>query len=135
MKRRNRRPKPYDDINITPMVDLTFVLLVIFILMTTMSVQGIKVALPKASSSVSLEKPSTRAVTIDGAGQIYLDASPVTIPELESALRTLRATDGEFPVVVRGDRVAQYGRLMEVMDVCGRLGISQIGLVSEKPRT
>ena len=67
--------KPYDDINITPMLDLAYVLLVIFIIMTTASVQGIKVNVPKASSSVSLAKPTTKAITIDSTGQIYLSPS------------------------------------------------------------
>ena len=56
--------KPYDDINITPMLDLAYVLLVIFIIMTTASVQGIKVNLPKASAAPSLAKPQTKAITI-----------------------------------------------------------------------
>ena len=54
----------YDDINITPMLDLAYVLLVIFIIMTTATVQGIKVNLPKASDAPSLAKPSTKAITI-----------------------------------------------------------------------
>ncbi|MCX7201520.1 MAG: biopolymer transporter ExbD, partial [Burkholderiales bacterium] len=57
--------KPYDDINVTPMLDLAYVLLVIFIIMTTASVQGIKVNLPKASNTPSLAKPKTKAVTIN----------------------------------------------------------------------
>lgn len=128
----NSKRKPYDDINITPMVDLTFVLLVIFILMTTASIQGVKVNLPKASSSVSLAKPTTKAVTIDAQGQVYIDTFPVTIDELESELRTYKATVPDFPVVIKGDRVSQYGRIMEVLDTCGRVGITQIGLVSER---
>ena len=56
--------QPYDDINVTPMLDLAYVLLVIFIIMTTASVQGIKVNLPKASDTPSLAKPKTKAVTI-----------------------------------------------------------------------
>ena len=54
----------YDDINITPMLDLAYVLMVIFIIMTTASVQGIKVNLPKASDTPSLAKPQTKAITI-----------------------------------------------------------------------
>jgi biopolymer transport protein ExbD len=134
MKLQSKR-KPYDDINITPMVDLTFVLLVIFILMTTAAIQGVKVNLPKASSSVSLAQPTTKAITVDSAGQIYLDTFPVTLDELESELRTLKSTTPEFPVVIKGDRVSQYGRIMEVLDVCGRVGITQIGLVSERVRS
>lgn len=131
MKLQSKR-KPYDDINITPMVDLTFVLLVIFILMTTAAIQGVKVNLPKASSSVSLAKPTTKAITIDAQGQVYIDTFPVTIDELESELRTYKATVPDFPVVIKGDRVSQYGRIMEVLDTCGRVGITQIGLVSER---
>ncbi|GGZ38579.1 ExbD/TolR family protein [Asticcacaulis endophyticus] len=134
MKIQSKR-KPYDDINITPMVDLTFVLLVIFILMTTAAIQGVKVNLPKASSSVSLAQPTTKAITVDSAGQIYLDTFPVTLDELESELRTLKSATPEFPVVIKGDRVSQYGRIMEVLDVCGRVGITQIGLVSERVRS
>src|SRR3569832_463950 len=60
--------EPFDDINITPMLDLAYVLLVIFIIMTTASVQGIKVNLPKASNTPSLAKPKTKSVTIDANG-------------------------------------------------------------------
>jgi biopolymer transport protein ExbD len=126
--------KPYDDINITPMLDLAYVLLIIFIIMTTASVQGIKVNVPKASSAVSLAKPTTKAITVDTGGQIYLDTYPVTTDELESQLRSFKAVTPDFPVVVKGDRVTQYGRIMEVLDVCARVGITQLGLVSERPR-
>jgi len=129
-----KKRKPYDEINVTPMVDLTLVLLIIFILLTTAAVQGIKVNVPKASSSVSLAKPTTKAITIDESGQIYLDTFAVTIEELETQLRTFKATTEEFPVVVKGDRVTQYGRIMEVLDVCNRVGIDQLGLVSERVR-
>ena len=54
--------EPYDEINVTPMLDLAYVLLVIFIIMTTASVQGIKVNLPKASNTPSLAKPTTKVV-------------------------------------------------------------------------
>ncbi|MCI4644720.1 MAG: biopolymer transporter ExbD [Hyphomonadaceae bacterium] len=131
----HQKRKPYDEINITPMVDLTFVLLVIFILMTTASVQGIKVNLPKASSAASLAKPTTRAITVDSRGQIYLDTFPVTIEQLERELRTYKATNPEFPVVIKGDQVTQYGRIMEALDACARVGLTQIGLVSERPRS
>src|ERR1700739_3799393 len=78
----------YDDINITPMLDLAYVLMVIFILMTTASVQGIKVNLPKASDTPSLAKPQTKAITITADGTMYLDTYPVSLPELENLLRT-----------------------------------------------
>ncbi|AXK62882.1 MULTISPECIES: ExbD/TolR family protein [Burkholderia] len=126
--------KPYDDINITPMLDLAYVLLIIFIIMTTASVQGIKVDLPKASSSASLAKPKTKAITVADSGQIFLDAYPVTMDELESRLRTEKATNPEFPIVLKGDAAVQYQRVMDVLDLLRRLDLSQVGLVTGKAK-
>lgn len=123
----------YDDINITPMLDLSYVLLVIFILMTTASVQGIKVNLPKASNTPSLAKPSTRAITITETGALYLDAYPMaTIADLEARLLQFKAATPEFPVVVKGDSAVQYEKVVEVLDLLGRLDLNQIGLVTQR---
>ncbi len=124
--------KPYDDINVTPMLDLAYVLLVIFIIMTTASVQGIKVNLPKASNSPSLAKPTTKAITITEDGRIFLDTYPVTMPELEQRLQQYRATTPNFPVVVKGDSKVQYEKVIEVLDLLGRLEITQLGLVTQR---
>lgn len=124
--------EPYDSINITPMVDLTFVLLLIFIIMTTASVQGVKVNLPQASSAASLAAPKTKAVTITADGNLFLDTYPVTLPELESRLASLYAADPELPVVIKGDSTVQYQLVMDVLDLTGRVGITQIGLVTQK---
>jgi len=127
--------KPYDDINITPMLDLAYVLLVIFIIMTTASVQGIKVDLPKASASVSLAKPQTKAITINSNGQIFLDAYPVTLPDLESRLRTQKALTPYFPVLVKGDAAVQYQKVMEVLDMLRRIDLPHVGLVTGKQQS
>jgi biopolymer transport protein ExbD len=124
--------KPYDDINITPMLDLAYVLLVIFIIMTTASVQGIKVNLPKASAAVSMAKPQTKAITISESGQIFLDAYPVTIAELEQRLRSLKAITPDFPVVVKGDSTVQYQKVMDILDLLRRVDLPQVGLVTGK---
>lgn len=126
--------KPYDDINITPMLDLAYVLLIIFIIMTTASVQGIKVDLPKASSSASLAKPKTKASTVADSGQVFLDAYPVTMDELESRLRTEKATSPDFPIVLKGDAGVQYQKVMDVLDLLRRLDLSQVGLVTGKAK-
>ncbi len=128
----NQDNKPYDDINVTPMLDLAYVLLVIFIIMTTASVQGIKVDLPKASNTPSLAKPKTKAITINEAGQVFLDAYPVTLQELETRLAQLKAADPDLPVVVKGDAKVQYEKVIEVLDLVGRLEITQLGLVTQR---
>jgi biopolymer transport protein ExbD len=123
----------YDDINITPMLDLAYVLLVIFIIMTTASVQGIKVNLPKASNAPSLAKPTTKAITIAADGTLYLDAYPVaSVAELESRLVTFKASTPEFPVVVKGDSAVQYAKVVEILDMLGRNDLNQIGLVTAR---
>jgi biopolymer transport protein ExbD len=124
--------KPYDDINITPMLDLAYVLLIIFIILTTASVQGIKVDLPKASATVSLAKPETKAITINNNGQVFLDAYPVTLPELESRLRTQKALTPDFPVIVKGDSSVQYQKVMDVLDLLRRIDLPHVGLVTGK---
>ena len=123
--------KPYDDINITPMLDLAYVLLVIFILMTTASVQGTKVNLPKASAAPSLAKPKTKAITVNNEGKIFLDTVPVTIQELETRLGQAKAQTADLPVVLRGDSATQYQGVMDVLDVIGRVGITQVGLATK----
>ena len=125
--------KNYDDINVTPMVDLYLVLLLIFIIMTTAGVQGVKVNLPSASkaSSPKLEAPKTQAITIDSQGTIKLNTVPVTLPDLEGKLAAIKAATPDVPVVVRGDRQSQYQGIMDVLDVLGRVGITQIGLATQ----
>ena len=127
--------QPYDQINITPMLDLAYVLLVIFIIMTTAAVQGIRVNLPKASASVSLSKPKTKAITINNAGDVFLDAYPVTMADLESRLRTAKALDPDFPVIVRGDALVQYQKVMDVLDLLRRLDIEKVGLITGRTKT
>jgi biopolymer transport protein ExbD len=124
--------KAYDDINVTPMLDLAYVLLVIFIIMTTASVQGVKVNLPKASNSPSLAKPQTKAITVTETGQMFLDTYPVTMEELEQRLRDLKAVNPSFPVVIKGDAKVHYEKVMAVLDLMGRLDITQLGLVTQR---
>jgi biopolymer transport protein ExbD len=124
--------KIYDDINITPMLDVAYVLLLIFIIMTTATVQGITVNLPKASSTPSLSKPKTKAISITPDGNIYLDTYPVTIQELETRLAQYKAATPDLPVVLKADASIQYQKVIEVLDVVTRLEISQLGLVTQK---
>jgi biopolymer transport protein ExbD len=123
--------KPYDDINITPMLDLAYVLLVIFILMCTAAVQGMKVNLPHASKGANLGKPKTKAISVNGEGKVFLDTMPVSMQELEQRLIQQKSLTPDFPVVVAGDSGTQYQKIMDVLDLLGRLGMSQVGLATK----
>jgi biopolymer transport protein ExbD len=122
----------YDDLNVTPMLDVAYVLLLIFIIMTTASVQGILVNLPQASATPTLAKPKTRAVTITQDGTVYLDTYPVSMQELEARLAQYRAADPDLPVVIKADGQIAYQRVVDVLDLAGRLEITQLGLVTQK---
>ncbi|OAM90095.1 biopolymer transporter ExbD [Termitidicoccus mucosus] len=126
--------KDYDDINITPMVDLYLVLLLIFIIMTTAGVQGMKVELPKSSPRPVLAETKSRAITVNNQGRIFLDTVPVTLDQLQQRLKEHKARHGDFPVVVRGDRATQYQGVMDVLDVVGLVGLNQVGLATQSPK-
>lgn len=124
--------KPYDTINVTPMLDLAYVLLVIFIIMTTASVQGLKINLPKPSNKPSLEKKEIRIVQILANGTLMLNGAGLTMPELEQRLAAARARDPETPVVIKGDPEANYEKVVDIIDLAGRLNIANVGLVTSR---
>jgi biopolymer transport protein ExbD len=124
--------EPYDDINITPMLDLAYVLLVTFIILTTASVQGVKVDSPVTSAAGNLAKPQTRAITVTADGSVFLDAYPVTMEQLQSLLGQYKAANPNLPVVLKGDAAAGYGKVVEVLALVKRLDIAEIGLVTKR---
>lgn len=124
--------QPYDDINVTPMLDLAYVLLVIFIIMTTASVQGVKVQPPKTDRAVSLAKPQIKAITISAQGDLFLDAYPVTMEQLDQRIAQLKAVNPGQSVVIKGDAHVQYAKIMEVMELLKRNDITELGLATQR---
>jgi biopolymer transport protein ExbD len=125
--------KSYDDINVTPMVDLYLVLLLIFIIMTTAGVQGVKVNLPKSGAPSKVEGPKMQAITVDNSGNIKLNAEPTSLGDLEGKLTAIKAKTPDSPIVLRGDTTSPYQTIMDVLDVIGRAGFSNINLAT-KPK-
>lgn len=126
--------QPYDDINITPMLDLAYVLLVTFIILTTASVQGVKVNSPPTTAQNNLARPQTRAITVTADGALFLDAYPVTLDELRNRLADYKAANPALPVVLKGDTAAQYDVVVQVLDIAKRLDIAEIGLVTTRAK-
>ncbi|MGH6649363.1 ExbD/TolR family protein [Aquabacterium sp.] len=124
--------QPYDEINVTPMLDLAYVLLVVFIIMTTASVQGIKVQAPLTQAANNLAKPQTKGITITADGQVYLDAYPVSMDQLQSTLAQYKAANPNLPVVLKADAATQYDKVMEVLEIAKRLDITEIGLATKR---
>lgn len=125
--------KSFDDINVTPMVDLYLVLLLIFIVMTAAGVKGVKVDLPKAGSKAAadISAPKIQAITIDSEGKITLNLTPMSLEELESKISGMVAVTPDLPVVVRGDSSTQYQKIMAVVTMLGKNGITKIGLATQ----
>jgi biopolymer transport protein ExbD len=122
----------YDDINITPMLDLAYVLLVTFIILTTAAVQGVRVQAPLTQAANNLGKPQTRAITVTADGSVFLDAYPVTMEQLRSSLAQYKAANPNLPVVLKGDAATQYQTIMDVLQLAKSLDITEIGLVTKR---
>jgi biopolymer transport protein ExbD len=127
----NNDAKPYDTINVTPMLDLAYVLLVVFILMTTASVQGLTINMPKPSNQPLTERHELLIVQVASGGNLLLNGSQVSIEQLETALNDAKARDPKMTVAIRGDAATQYAHVIEVIDLCNRLAVN-MGLVTAR---
>jgi biopolymer transport protein ExbD len=120
----NTDAQPYDSINVTPMLDLAYVLLVVFILMTTASVQGLNISIPKPSNKPSTEQRDLRIVQVMPGGALLVNGAPVTLEQLESQLAGARARDPKLTVAIKGDARAQYASVVAVIDLCNQLQVN-----------
>ncbi len=123
--------KPYDTINVTPMLDLAYVLLVVFILMTTASIQGLTISMPKPSNKPQTEHHEMRVVQVTSAGTVTLNGTAVSLAELETQLKLAQSRDPKFSVAIKGDARAQYAKVVSIIDLCDRLGVN-MGLVTAR---
>lgn len=123
--------KPYDSINVTPMLDLAYVLLVVFILMTTASVQGLSISMPKPSNTPSTEKHDLKVVQVMPGGQLLLNGVPVTVQQLENELLQAKQRDPKMSVAIKGDARSHYAEVVTVIDLCNKLEVS-MGLVTSR---
>jgi biopolymer transport protein ExbD len=127
----NNDAKPYDTINVTPMLDLAYVLLVVFILMTTASIQGLNISMPKPSNKPSTEQHELRVIQITSTGAVLLNGVGVTPAELETQLKALQARDPKMTVAIKGDPAAHYDKIIAIVDLCNALRVN-MGLVTNR---
>ncbi len=124
--------KPYDDINITPMLDLAYVLLVIFILMCTATVQGIKANLPRGGAASSTpSKNKIQSIAITPENKFILNNNEVTLEQLRALLAQAKAANPAVQVVVKGESMTQYASVIHVLNTLAQLNISQVGLATK----
>lgn len=123
--------KPYDTINVTPMLDLAYVLLVVFILMTTASIQGLTVSMPKPSNKPATEQHEMKVVQVTASGAILINGVGVSLAELEAQLKAAQARDSKMSVAIKGDGQTQYAKVVSIIDLCDRLRVN-MGLVTAR---
>ncbi len=118
------------DPNMTPLIDLTFLLLITFIITFPMLEQGISIKLPRGKAE-KIEQNKSESVTVGLDGKVYLNNREVSYDDLEAELRKVAGQDPQPPVLVRCDERVEYGVLMKTLKVLHACKITRMALVTE----
>ena len=119
------------ELNITPLLDLAFVLLVIFIITTTPIVNDLELNLPTASKHPKDAPRKANYVTVEASGRLYLNKKQVTFDDLLSEVIQLRTDDPDLNVIVRGDAKTKYREIVRVMDLLQQANVVKVDLATE----
>jgi biopolymer transport protein ExbD len=122
------------ELNITPLLDLVFVLLVIFIITTPQMMNNLEMTLPsgKPPPKTNQPKPKINKIVVDAQGRTFLNDQFVTIPQLKDKLEQLQADNPDLSVVVKGADAVDYQNMIYVLDVLRQLDITKVGLATEE---
>jgi len=118
------------EINVTPLLDLAFVLLIIFIITTPLFEQAIGVNLAKAAKAEQQKVPRGRTVSVDKVGQVFIDRSPVDFDTLRLSMNALASEEPDAAVLIRVDKQQQFEKFVQVLDVLKGAGIIRVGIVA-----
>jgi biopolymer transport protein TolR len=119
------------DINVTSLVDVAFLLLIIFMIAAPMMQGGVDVRLPQAAAR-PLETREGLVVSVDRRGRIYIDQAPFAWADFRATFGAIVARRRPEAVYVRADRAADYGVVVRVLAVIRQSGIENVGLVTEE---
>lgn len=122
-----------NELNITPLLDLVFVLLVIFIITTPQLTNNLEINLPSGKPhppKQNEKKPQINKLYVDAKGQIYLNQEPFTLDGLKTKLGFMKAEDKDLAVVVDGADDADYQNMISVLDIIQQLEITKVGLTT-----
>jgi biopolymer transport protein ExbD len=119
------------ELNITPLLDLAFVLLVIFIITTIPPVNDLDLKLPSAAKRLKDPPRKANYITVQADGTIYLNKKPVAVAEMLQTLIGLRMDDPDLNVIVRGDSQTKYKQIRAVLDVCQQANLPKVDLATE----
>ncbi|MCD6663039.1 MAG: biopolymer transporter ExbD [Comamonas sp.] len=120
-----------NEINVTPLVDVTLVLLIIFIVTIPVMNHAVPVQLPRATSQKEVIQPQTIRLTITADGSYHWNEADITAGELEARLRQEAAKDPQPDLHIRGDKDVRYEYVAKAMSAAQRAGIRKIGFVTD----
>lgn len=123
--------QPSADINVTSLVDVAFVLLIIFMIAAPMMSGGVDVQLPRAEVR-PLPSSEAMVVSVDREGRIFIDETRVTYNDFRVTFRALVESRKPAGVYLRADRRVPYGQVVRVLAVVRNSGIKDVGLVAEE---
>jgi biopolymer transport protein TolR len=130
LTRRRRRPR-MSEINVTPFVDVMLVLLIVFMVTAPLLTVGVTVDLPESRSSPLPGQDEPLTVSVTRQGTVYLQESEIALAELGPRLQAITERKPDVRIFVRGDRVIDYGRVMEVVGTIHAAGFTRVALVTE----
>jgi biopolymer transport protein ExbD len=131
-KTSQRRQGTMAELNITPLLDLVFVLLVIFIITTPQMMNNLEMALPSAKPpTTTSHPPKVHQIVLNAQGVILLDEAVVTVAQLKTQLAAAKAEDPELGVVVKGDDEVDYQHMVAVLDTLQALDIQKVGMATQ----
>ncbi len=119
------------EMNITPLLDLAFVMLVIFIITTTPVVNDLDVDLPTAARRLKDPKPKINYVTVESTGKLFFNKEAVDLPALEEKVIAMRMDTPDLNIVIRGSARTKYQRIVSVMDVLQQANVGKVNLATE----
>ncbi|MGE4241342.1 ExbD/TolR family protein [Ramlibacter sp.] len=128
---RTQQPQPMSDINVTPLVDVMLVLVVIFIITAPLLASSLRLDLPKSEAAQPGDAPRFVSIGLDKAGQLFLNDQPVSARELAEKLTATARANPDTEVQLRADQAVAYGRVVEVMGMAQKAGLSRIGFVAQ----
>lgn len=125
-----------NELNITPLLDLVFVLLVIFIITTPQMMNNLEMNLPSPKPPPpQKDKPKINRIVVDESGQTFLNDTLVTVAQLQDDLKQLKSENPDLSVVVKGADNVDYQNMINVLDVLQRLDITKVGLATAENST
>jgi biopolymer transport protein TolR len=128
---RTKGSPPMSDINMTPLVDVMLVLVVIFIITAPLMTSAIKLDLPKTEAAQPVDAPKFVTIVVDKAGQIFLNDQVTSLTQLSESLTKTAQNSKDTEVQLRADEAVPYGKVVEVMGVAQKAGLSRIGFIAE----